>query len=166
MAFESSSDAARKSPPCALVIFGASGDLTQRKLIPAIERLARRGRLPREFALVGVARSQMSDEDFAQRCRDSARRAGGETSDAWTEITDHIRYVCGGYDDPGTYDKLADVLHEADRRSRDRGQPRLLPGDASHRLRSRRDRPGEGRAQRRCRARLVRPGGHRKAVRS
>ena len=42
MAFESSSDAARKSPPCALVIFGASGDLTQRKLIPAIERLARR----------------------------------------------------------------------------------------------------------------------------
>jgi len=40
MAFESSSDAARKSPPCALVIFGASGDLTQRKLIPAIERLA------------------------------------------------------------------------------------------------------------------------------
>jgi len=114
MAFESSSDAARKSPPCALVIFGASGDLTQRKLIPAIERLARRGRLPREFALVGVARSQMSDEDFAQRCRDSARRAGGETSASWTEITDHIRYVCGGYDDPGTYDKLADVLHEAD----------------------------------------------------
>ena len=114
MAFESSSDAARKSPPCALVIFGASGDLTQRKLIPAIERLARRGRLPREFALVGVARSHMSDEDFAQRCRDSARRAGGETSASWTEITDHIRYVCGGYDDPGTYDKLADVLHEAD----------------------------------------------------
>jgi len=114
MAFESSSDAARKSPPCALVIFGASGDLTQRKLIPAIERLARRGRLPREFALVGVARSQMSDEDFAQRCRDSARRAGGETSASWTEITDHIRYVCGGYDDPGTYDKLSDVLHEAD----------------------------------------------------
>ena len=57
----------------------------------------------------------MTDEDFAQRCRGLGKRAGGETSASWTEIIDHIRYVCGGYDDPGTYDKLADVLHEADR---------------------------------------------------
>ena len=110
--FGSATDSARKSPPCALVIFGASGDLTQRKLIPAIERLARHERLPHEFTLIGVARSQMTDEEFAQRCAESAKRAGGETSDTWTDIIEHIRYVSGGYDDPGTYDRLGDVLDD------------------------------------------------------
>ncbi|MFP6645979.1 MAG: glucose-6-phosphate dehydrogenase, partial [Candidatus Latescibacterota bacterium] len=54
----------RVRDPCALVIFGASDDLTRRKLVPAIWQLAQQGRLPERFALVGVARSEMSVDDF------------------------------------------------------------------------------------------------------
>ena len=61
-------DAARRAPACTLVIFGASGDLTERKLLPAIRQLAARHRLRPEFALVGVARTAMSDEEWADKC--------------------------------------------------------------------------------------------------
>ncbi|HEU5111107.1 MAG TPA: glucose-6-phosphate dehydrogenase, partial [Micromonosporaceae bacterium] len=57
----------RSAPPATLVIFGASGDLTRRKLLPAVESLARHNRLPAEFALVGVARTAMSDEQFIDK---------------------------------------------------------------------------------------------------
>src|SRR5208337_3448965 len=57
----------RRAPACALVIFGASGDLTERKLLPAIRRLAASGRLRPEFALIGVARTAMSDAKWADR---------------------------------------------------------------------------------------------------
>src|SRR5690348_11846821 len=66
-------DSTDLAPPCTLVIFGASGDLTARKLVPAIERLATFDRLPESFALVGVARSPMTDEEFRSRCRDAAK---------------------------------------------------------------------------------------------
>ena len=59
------------APPCALVIFGASGDLAKRKLLPAIYELARERLLPERFALIGFARTQMSEEDY----RKDARRA-------------------------------------------------------------------------------------------
>ena len=63
--------ALRKTPdPCALVIFGASGDLTARKLLPALERLTSYGALPPEAALIGVARTPMSDEAFREYCRE------------------------------------------------------------------------------------------------
>ena len=68
-------DTARRAPACALVIFGASGDLTERKLLPAIRQLAAHGRLPPEFALVGVARTAMSDEEWAGRCSGAERLA-------------------------------------------------------------------------------------------
>ena len=69
-------------PPCVLVIFGASGDLTERKLLPAIERLATFGRLPEQFALVGVARTEMTDEEFRRtaRARPPATAAGGSAA--------------------------------------------------------------------------------------
>ena len=59
----------RRSPPCCLVIFGASGDLTARKLLPALEQLAAYGALPPEVALIGVARTPMTDEEFSRYCR-------------------------------------------------------------------------------------------------
>src|SRR4051812_50207715 len=68
-------DADRRSPPCVLVIFGASGDLTARKLLPSLARLAGYGALPAEVALIGVARTPMTDDEFAERCRRSV--AGG-----------------------------------------------------------------------------------------
>ncbi len=59
--------------PSALVIFGASGDLTRRKLLPAVYHLSRGQRLPAQFQVIGVARSPLSDEDFRQQFRESLR---------------------------------------------------------------------------------------------
>ncbi|MGY1666440.1 glucose-6-phosphate dehydrogenase [Geodermatophilus sp. SYSU D00696] len=106
-------DLARRSPPSVLVVFGASGDLTARKLLPALERLAAYGALPPEVALVGVARTPMTDEEFGSYCRTTV----AATDDPrWTELTASARYVAGDYDDPGTYSRLAEVLADCDRR--------------------------------------------------
>jgi glucose-6-phosphate 1-dehydrogenase len=106
------SDSERRSPACALVIFGASGDLTARKLLPALERLAAYGALPPEVALIGVARTPMSDEEFAAYC---GEKVAGDGNERWAELTRSARYVHGGYDDPATYARLAEVLGESDR---------------------------------------------------
>jgi glucose-6-phosphate 1-dehydrogenase len=100
------------APPCVLVIFGASGDLTSRKLLPALQRLAAVGRLPSRFALVGVARSPMTDEEFRDQCRTAVREESGQV---WEQLLSSVRYISGGYDDPSTYRALADVLAELDR---------------------------------------------------
>src|SRR4051812_13918136 len=101
----------RRSPPCVLVIFGASGDLTARKLLPALERLTADEALPQEVALVGVARTAMTDDEFRAYCRDKVSGGGNER---WQELTATARYVHGGYDDPATYDRLAEVLGQCD----------------------------------------------------
>src|SRR3954468_25010693 len=84
----------RSAPPATLVIFGASGDLTRRKLLPAVESLARHHRLPAEFALVGVARTPMSDEQFA-----GSALGDRDLCDRPQLQNGGIRYVSGGYDD-------------------------------------------------------------------
>ena len=104
-------DAARRAPACVLVIFGASGDLTERKLLPAIRQLAVHGRLRPEFALVGVARTAMSDEEWAGKCLSDD--PGGSVGE-WAPKAS-FRYVSGGYDDPETYRRLRDVLADCDR---------------------------------------------------
>src|SRR3712207_3076212 len=104
----------RRSPPCALVIFGASGDLTARKLLPALARLAGYGALPTEVTLVGVARTPMTDDEFADRCR---RSVSGEDPPRWKDLTAAARYVSGDYDDPATYQRLSEVLVECDQRN-------------------------------------------------
>ena len=98
----------RKAPPSVLVIFGASGDLTRRKLVPGLANLARNKRLPEEFAVVGVARSEMADEEFRQRVSQSADLSS-------PALLEGFRYVRGGYDDPATYHRLRDTLTELDR---------------------------------------------------
>jgi glucose-6-phosphate 1-dehydrogenase len=100
-------------PPCVLVIFGASGDLTERKLLPALERLATSGRLPRELALVGVARTAMTDDEFRERCTNAAARDEPVSSE-WQHLLDSVRYVSGSYDDQATYERLRGVLGECD----------------------------------------------------
>src|SRR5205085_5607648 len=67
----------RVAPPAILVVFGASGDLTSRKLMPAVERLALRRLLPGGFSVVGVARTPTSDEEFLTRRRTHVAEAGG-----------------------------------------------------------------------------------------
>jgi glucose-6-phosphate 1-dehydrogenase len=95
----------RMAPPCVLVIFGASGDLTERKLLPAISQLQAHGRLPGEFALVGAARTESTDAEWAERCAAFGWRGAAPST---------FRYVSGGYDDPDTYRRLGEVLDECD----------------------------------------------------
>jgi glucose-6-phosphate 1-dehydrogenase len=97
----------RKAPPTAVVIFGASGDLTARKLGPAVENLARHKRIPTEFAVVGVARTQMDPADFR------SRMTGAEGS-VMPALNEGFRYVAGGYDDPDTYRRLRETLDALD----------------------------------------------------
>ena len=79
--------------PCVLVIFGASGDLTRRKIIPALYDLYQRGQLPPRFAILGVSRSAMSDEAFRDRLREwSARLAKQHSDDAWRQFAHHVHY--------------------------------------------------------------------------
>jgi glucose-6-phosphate 1-dehydrogenase len=109
---EAEGDAARRAPACALVIFGASGDLTERKLLPAIRQLAANHRLRPEFALVGVARTAMSDEEWADKCLSDGSDGTGAAE--WAAKAS-FRYVSGGYDDPETYRRLGEVLADCDR---------------------------------------------------
>src|SRR6266571_8649696 len=74
--------AGRPAGPCAMVIFGASGDLTQRKLLPALVNLARDNLLPRDFAVIGLARRPMSDQDFRRKMGESFRDKDDKQNDS------------------------------------------------------------------------------------
>ena len=89
--------------PAVFVIFGATGDLAHRKLLPAIYNLGARGLLPNRFAVVGYARREMSDdEDFASEARASLERFSRTPIDEsyWTAFADSLHYQSGGFDDP------------------------------------------------------------------
>ncbi|HVM67416.1 MAG TPA: glucose-6-phosphate dehydrogenase, partial [Acidimicrobiales bacterium] len=100
----------RLAPAATVTVVGASGDLAARKLFPAIAALARDGLLPERFGLVGVARTQMTDEGFRKHLHDAVP----DGSARWAAIVDGARYVAGGYDDPRTYASLATVLDEVE----------------------------------------------------
>jgi len=100
----------RRAPPCVLVVYGASGDLTSRKILPAIERLHRRRALPGAFAVVGTARTEMDDDDFRAQCLKSVPDA----APGWDEMVKGFRYVAGDYTATETFDRLKDVLAEVD----------------------------------------------------
>ncbi|MGH3850847.1 MAG: glucose-6-phosphate dehydrogenase, partial [Pseudonocardiaceae bacterium] len=101
-----------------LVIFGASGDLTGRKLMPAVERLALRRLLPGGFSVVGVARTPMTDAEFCDGMRKVVTEVGGEREEAaqvWGDFAGGFRYVAGDYTSPDTFARLRSVLEELDR---------------------------------------------------
>jgi glucose-6-phosphate 1-dehydrogenase len=100
--------------PTALVIFGASGDLTRRKLLPAVYHLARGQRLPARFSVLGVARSPMSDDEFRRQFHDSLKEfAGVETPDeVSTALAQDFGYVQGEMDDANLYRKITAKLAE------------------------------------------------------
>ena len=91
--------------PTAIVIFGATGDLAHRKILPALYNLAHEGRLPERFGLIGVARSKHSDEDFQATARESIQRFSRTKPDP--DVLDgllaEMRYVPGSFDDPQVY---------------------------------------------------------------
>src|SRR5690348_18031956 len=95
----------------ALVVFGATGDLAHRKLYPALASLAGRHQLPRRLALVGVARTEMDDEDFREEVHKAVVQAGKDPAEqqAFENLDVCFRYVAGSFDDPATFDRLATV---------------------------------------------------------
>ena len=98
-----------------LVIFGASGDLTRRKLLPALYSLSRGQRLPARFAVVGVARSAMSDEQFRQQFHDSLKefaKVDARSDEVVRSLQAQMYFVSGEMDDPGLYARLASRLKE------------------------------------------------------
>ena len=100
--------------PCALVVFGVTGDLARRKLIPAVYDLANRGLLPPGFAVVGFARRDWGDGDFEALARDAAQKGArtGFRDDVWQRLADSIRFVPGSFDDDQAFDTLASTLVE------------------------------------------------------
>lgn len=108
----------RIAPSCTMVIFGASGDLTKRKLVPALYSLARDRLLGQPFSVVGVARRDIGDEAFRTQMREGvdkfARRRPVEDS-LWASFGQGLFYVAGTFDDPETYRKLKERLDELDR---------------------------------------------------
>jgi glucose-6-phosphate 1-dehydrogenase len=104
----------RAAPCTTIVIFGASGDLTQRKLIPALYNLYRKGRLPQGFSIVGYARRPYSHDDFRTRLREGVNEFSADTFDAglWDEFAAHIWYARGDLDTADDYAKLNTMLDE------------------------------------------------------
>src|SRR5215813_8606411 len=104
-----------RADACVLVIFGASGDLTQRKLLPAIYNLAEEGHLPDEFAVLGVARPKIDDAAFRAQMRECVQTAEGDEGldpAKWGPIENRLYYVSGEFNDPGLYDQVRGRLDE------------------------------------------------------
>jgi glucose-6-phosphate 1-dehydrogenase len=105
------------SAPCAVVIFGASGDLARRKLFPALFDLARHACLAPRFRLLGFARTEMTDDDFREHASEFLPKNATATVSGYTQkdFQEQLRYFTGDYDDPQAYQRLAQRLVELDR---------------------------------------------------
>src|SRR4051812_25267857 len=102
----------RGAPPTVVVIFGASGDLTARKLIPAVYSLAVDNLLPADFFLVGYGRTAIPDAEFRKVATDAIKEFSRRelNDEVWERIGAHTSYVAGGYDDKAAFDRLAQHL--------------------------------------------------------
>ena len=107
----------RGAPPTVLVIFGASGDLTARKLIPAIYNLAHDGLLPADFHLVGFGRKELTDEQFRAEAAAGVRQYSRRepAADVWSRLADRTQYLAGGYDERAAFDRLAVRIDELEK---------------------------------------------------
>ena len=102
--------------PVAMVIFGASGDLTRRKLLPALFHLHLEGMLPEALAMVGYARTEMTSEGFRAHAKEATREfcRCEVKEDAWAEFERHLSYVAGRFDDEGSFGTLRGHLERLD----------------------------------------------------
>ncbi len=108
---------ARVADPCAMVIFGATGDLTKRKLIPALYNLAKCGLLPAEFHIIGFARKPGTSDGFRKQMRDDIRgfATGGFDEETWKWFDERLEYIGAEFDAPDSYRRLAEALARSDK---------------------------------------------------
>jgi glucose-6-phosphate 1-dehydrogenase len=106
----------RITGPCAVVIFGVTGDLARKKLMPAIYDLANRGLLAPQFALVGFARRDWADEHFSEVVLDAVRQHARTPfrQEVWDRLSEGIRFVHGEFDDDAAFGRLAETLRKLD----------------------------------------------------
>jgi glucose-6-phosphate 1-dehydrogenase len=107
----------RIAGPSSLIIFGVTGDLSRKKLMPAVYDLANRGLLPPGFALVGFARRDWEDQDFAQVVHDAVKQYARTpfVEEVWEQLSQGIRFVQGEFDDDAAFERLKVTLDELDR---------------------------------------------------
>ena len=99
---------------CTIVIFGASGDLSSRKLFPALARLFTVGDLPDNFAIVGTARTKMSTDQFREKVREWLEATGNLSAMNWDAFAPRLSYQALEYDDPASYEQLRGTLETAE----------------------------------------------------
>jgi glucose-6-phosphate 1-dehydrogenase len=110
--------------PCVVVVFGASGDLAHRKIVPALYNLAVSAQLPAAFGLVGVSKSEYSHAEFQKDMREAVgkySRTKPIDEELWQDFAAGLRYVAGSFDDPQTFVRLKAQLEELDRTRTTRG---------------------------------------------
>ncbi|HEX5422513.1 MAG TPA: glucose-6-phosphate dehydrogenase [Candidatus Acidoferrales bacterium] len=112
-----------RSGPCAMVIFGAGGDLTKRKLMPALYNLAKSNLLPEQFAIVGVSIESYTSEQFRDLMTKDIREYGDVQVDlaTWNDFVRKFHYVSGDFADPGLFKKLGDKLAQIEKEQRTDG---------------------------------------------
>jgi glucose-6-phosphate 1-dehydrogenase len=110
----------RIAGPSSLVIFGVTGDLSRKKLMPAVYDLANRGLLPPGFALVGFARRDWEDQDFGAQVKESVKQYARTpwSEEVWEQLATGIRFVSGEFNDDAAFDRLKEVIEKLDK---DRG---------------------------------------------
>ena len=104
----------RSNAPVIMVVFGASGDLTKRKLLPALFSLYKQKLLPEQFAILGYARTPSSDESFRTQAIESIKEFGTDGYDEALvqSFAPHLCYMHGGYEDLASFEKLATRIAE------------------------------------------------------
>jgi glucose-6-phosphate 1-dehydrogenase len=103
----------RRVPECAMVIFGASGDLSKRKLLPALYRLAYERRLPSTFSVIGTSRSPLSDDAFRDKMREAVKQFLEDSpfdEELWKSFATNLHYVPGNMGDVGLYNAIKEKL--------------------------------------------------------
>src|ERR1700751_3959195 len=104
----------RRTPdPCALVIFGASGDLTHKKLMPALYSLAFRQLLPPRFAVIGVARTEGDDDSWREDMKQAVQQHSRDEfrQDVWDELASHMHYLAADFADSGGEESLDQLVN-------------------------------------------------------
>src|SRR5579859_3746465 len=118
---EENPDQEQVPEPLTLVIFGATGDLAHRKLVPALYNLTEQNLLPDRMAIVGFGRSQRDDDTFRGELRKSVEETGSKVvNDTWDTFAQRITYVHGRYDDEDSFDHLCTVLDRIDEQAQTR----------------------------------------------
>jgi glucose-6-phosphate 1-dehydrogenase len=112
MTFPALKASPRRADPCVIVIFGAAGDLTKRKLIPALYNLAKDGLIADQLAVIGVARAPLSSEAFRDKIGQDLQEFTTDSVDAqlWNWFAERLYYLSGNFQDPNTYSQLKDLL--------------------------------------------------------